>query len=1094
VTPNVQVDTGVEGYPNGSRGRGAPGNAGGGGTDGNPGGNDQNSGGGGGGNCGVGGRGGNSFSSNLPVGGFGGASLSANIGATRVFMGGGGGSGARNNSAGVQGSGAPGGGIVLVRAGVFRGIGTVSANGASADLNRPANDGGGGGGGGGTVILAAANASPAPAPQNAITVNVNGGAGSRSDQGGVPHGPGGGGGGGVALLTGTVRTTAVSATGGANGTTVNLTNPFGATSGANGACSVANLALTAIPGVSSGAQCAIASAVTLIDFQARKYSNGQVSVTWKTGYEVDNLGFNVYRESNGRRSRLTSEMVAGSALLVGAGTELTAGQGYAWRDIIGEKSEGVGYWLEAIDLKGESVWYGPFPAISASEPFPASVRNAPVLGWSNSRLGVERGDVAISPVRAAATNAAGVQRSAATALVDDPASAFQKQLAAGATVKLGVSVTGWQTVSLSALRAAGLSATANLNNLQLYVQGRQIPIRVTGSAIEFYGEAADTLQSGTQTYWLTEGTQTGLRISVPVRPRLGAPVPGGYPFVVERRDKTTYFAALLNGDEDNFFGSVVASAPVEQVVSVRDRETASTEPAELAVTLQGVTENIEHQVSVQVNGQPVGQILFEGRGQRTETFAVPAGQLRDGQNVVTLQGAGGNDVTLVGGVRLRYVRQYRAENDSLVFSATGGQTVRVAGFTQAARVVDVTNPTAPIEAFIRMEGTAATGLTATFLAPGAGVRKLVAFPATSVLSPSVAANRPSTWHQASNAADLAIITTRGLSDAVQALATARQNQGLRVAIVDVEDLYDEFNFGVKSSQAIKDFLRVAARQWSGPVRFALFVGDATFDPRNYLGLGDNDAVPTKLIETRRLETASDDWFGDFDDSGASEVAIGRLTARTADEAAAMTAKILAYEQSGGAAWRNEVLFVADNNDEGGDFEQAAALVQSELPPTMNASVAFLGQSDRESVRTQALAGIANGKALINYIGHGSSGNWAAENLLTSSDVQSMTGTGRSSVIVGMTCLNGFFQDVFTDCLAKALLRKPQGGAAAVWASSSLTEEPTQNLLNRAFVREAYGASGATTIGEAIRRAKLAIPDDDVRRSWTLLGDPSMPIR
>ena len=39
------LDNTVEGYPNGSYGRGAPGNAGGGGNDGNPGANDQNSGG-----------------------------------------------------------------------------------------------------------------------------------------------------------------------------------------------------------------------------------------------------------------------------------------------------------------------------------------------------------------------------------------------------------------------------------------------------------------------------------------------------------------------------------------------------------------------------------------------------------------------------------------------------------------------------------------------------------------------------------------------------------------------------------------------------------------------------------------------------------------------------------------------------------------------------------------------------------------------------------------------------------------------------------------------------------------------------------------
>src|SRR5207248_5309040 len=66
-------DTGIEGYPNGSMGRGAPGNAGGGGTDGDPavaynGGNDQNTGGGGGGGYAGGGSGGYGWTPGVPPG------------------------------------------------------------------------------------------------------------------------------------------------------------------------------------------------------------------------------------------------------------------------------------------------------------------------------------------------------------------------------------------------------------------------------------------------------------------------------------------------------------------------------------------------------------------------------------------------------------------------------------------------------------------------------------------------------------------------------------------------------------------------------------------------------------------------------------------------------------------------------------------------------------------------------------------------------------------------------------------------------------------------------------------------------------------
>ena len=42
-----------------------------------------------------------------------------------------------------------------------------------------------------------------------------------------------------------------------------------------------------------------------------------------------------------------------------------------------------------------------------------------------------------------------------------------------------------------------------------------------------------------------------------------------------------------------------------------------------------------------------------------------------------------------------------------------------------------------------------------------------------------------------------------------------------------------------------------------------------------------DLVPAKSIDTAVAETASDDWFADFDGDGVSEMAVGRLPARTA---------------------------------------------------------------------------------------------------------------------------------------------------------------------------------------------------------------------
>jgi hypothetical protein len=92
----------------------------------------------------------------------------------------------------------------------------------------------------------------------------------------------------------------------------------------------------------------------------------------------------------------------------------------------------------------------------------------------------------------------------------------------------------------------------------------------------------------------------------------------------------------------------------------------------------------------------------------------------------------------------------------------------------------------------------------------------------------------------------------------------------------------------------------------------------------------------------------------------------------------------------------------------------------------------------------------------------------------------------------MTCLNGFFHDIDTECLAESLLKAP-GGALAVWASSGLSVPEAQAALDRKVLRLLLDGTGRT-LGEAIQEAKRSASDPDVRRTWVLLGDPTLRVR
>ena len=93
----------------------------------------------------------------------------------------------------------------------------------------------------------------------------------------------------------------------------------------------------------------------------------------------------------------------------------------------------------------------------------------------------------------------------------------------------------------------------------------------------------------------------------------------------------------------------------------------------------------------------------------------------------------------------------------------------------------------------------------------------------------------------------------------------------------------------------------------------------------------------------------------------------------------------------------------------------------------------------------------------------------------------------------MTCLNGFFADLFTESLAEGLMLSPNGGAVSVWASSGLTEPTVQAAMNQELFRQLF-TRPSITLGEAVIGAKSAVSDIDVRRTWILFGDPTMRLR
>ncbi len=903
------------------------------------------------------------------------------------------------------------------------------------------------------------------------------------------------------------------------------------------------------------------TATRLASFSARDL-NGAVLLEWQTGHEMDNLGFHIYREENGVRYRLTPEPVAGSALRSGPDNAMRAGRNYFWWDFpeLSPQSSSlspVRYWLEDIDLNGKRTLHGPIEiktsaisdqrsaldskhSVLSPRSSSLSAQSSVLLSKLGKRLEEEYRDFwRIEEFKEKRTRErerlGGI---GAGALLEQRVKRFgrlkdwkgkreglepkwsqnevQSFLAGRPAVKILVKEEGWYRITQPELVAAGLSPKVDPWKLRLYVDGQERPIRVIGEkngrfgprdAIEFYGTGLDTPSTDTRVYWLVEGLGPGKRIKVlngishlllsKGRERMG----GSFPYTVEKKERKLYFAALRNGEADNFFGPVIASSPVDQLLNIRHLAPSSPQDALLEISLQGMTK-APHRVKVLLNEAEVGEMAFEEQSLLSSKFTLPHSMLLEGENLVSLVAQEGPaDVSLVDTIRLTYWHTYAADEDTLHFTATGEQKISVDGFSSPqVRVVDITHPqeVQEIKAEVKVED---EGYAVTFRVPGRGSRTLLVFTEDRVKkAAAMKPNQPSALSWKREGADLVIISHKDFIESLGPLKALRESQGYSVVLTDVEDIYDEFSFGHKDPQAVKDFLKFAKEYWLKTPRFVLLVGDASFDPRNYLGLGDYDFVPTKIIETASMETASDDWFVTYNNDGPDgaskmpEMAMGRLPVRTVEEAELVISKIVGYEQAAAEVVRDVVL-VADRTEvgDGFDFQGASEQVGGLLPNPMGVQKIYRGDfgSDAEARRV-LIKSLNEGPLVVNYIGHGSEGIWNG-NLLTSEDARLLTNGRRLPLVIGMTCLNGIFHDVYAESLAEALLKAPGGGAVAVWASSGFTEPSEQTAMNKEIIQHLFNGE-QLTLGEAALKAKAAATDWDVRRTWILFGDPTTRLK
>ena len=819
--------------------------------------------------------------------------------------------------------------------------------------------------------------------------------------------------------------------------------------------------------------------VKMFKMDASQSKNNTV-INWSTSFEQDNLGFFVWRQdAAGVKTKVSTHVIPGGALANGHAT--TAGRSYHFIDKKVPDSF-VQYYVEDVDLKGVHTMHGPItPKLVTTTTTAVETDPDPTLG-SVGGIFITAPGMGVTPASPSAPDATRL--------------AQQWSLAGATNAKLIVTQAGWYRVKKSDLVNAGFDPGTNAAKIAVFADGIEVPILVNvagtkfdvNDTIEFYGLPIDTTGTGGHVYYVTTTKGSGLRLKSSTATG-GATAPPAFNYTFSRTERTLFFSALTNnGDRDNWFGAYVSTDPVSETLTTNNIGAGN---ALVHIVLQGATDNYDHVTSVTLNGHELGPIRARSQARSITDVTVPTSYLVEGDNLLTFTATnGGDDVSLVETASVTYPHAYRADQNALALTAPAVTAVTITGFTSTnVRVFDLTDPANPLTVASTLTSATDGTKSVSFTTPGStGTRTLFAVGDERVLAPAqVVFNEASKWNATTNAANMVIITNRAFVDAASSLATARTAQGIKTVVVDVQNVYDEFSYGAHGPEAIRAFLQRATTTWATQPKYAILLGDASFDARNYFGVGSFDYVPSKLVATAYMKTSSDDWFADFANTGNPSVAIGRIPVRTADEARGVINKYLARTSVPTAPWANIVEIIADNPN-GVPFDKGADLIAAGIPAPY--SVDRISFAKTSTPNADVVSAFNRGSLLTNYTGHGSVEVWS-DYIFTSADAAALTNNDRLPFVVTLNCFNGLFNDIFSESMAEALLKNANGGSIGGFSSSALTSPDQQTLVDIELNKQLFNG---LAVGDAVLKAKLKTNDMDVRRTWILFGDPTLKLK
>ncbi|MCF6148552.1 MAG: hypothetical protein E3K37_07830 [Candidatus Kuenenia sp.] len=669
---------------------------------------------------------------------------------------------------------------------------------------------------------------------------------------------------------------------------------------------------------------------------------------------------------------------------------------------------------------------------------------------------------------------------------------------------------------VSSIDPRTISMTNKGNDIAIFIEGEDDGEFNTTDSIIFFGEEYTDVYTDENVYWLTTGVLEGLRMNTIDGSLSGnATVPAYFPATIHAEENTFYWQTMPDGEgQDHYFWESRLTAPKSTDLSLNIKNILSgSGAAAVRVQLKGYTDDSnddpDHHTKIYINGIETDDQYWNGQIFFTHEVTVSHDYLNNGTNTITIESVGDTaasvDQLLVNWAEIDYFDTYTAENDELLFKvpSEGNYQFEISSFTgsniEAFDITDHNNVNHINNLNIINNN---KSYTLQFEGTAQSETRYLALTSARYKSPfAIEKDEPSAWKSSDNGADYIIITHEDFYDTALLLADHRSNEGLRVVTVKTDDIYDEFNNGIFTPQAIQDFLKYAYDNWQEPApAYVVLVGDAYQDYKDNLASGTINYVPSQIIETDDLgETPSDNWFVLVSgDDILPDMYIGRLCAQTNEQAEDIINKIIDYDQNPSEEdWMKNALLVADDDES--SFENLSEEIIELLPDDYTAKRVYIDNyTQEEDPSVDITQHINDGCFMVNYTGHGAVDIWGINentSIYTTDDIALLDNLHRLPVVTVANCLNGFFTGKNTQVsVAEEFQRLQDKGAIAVWAATALGYTSGHRLLMLSFYESVF-ADSPYGLGEITTEAKLDAYSrssywGELVETFVLFGDPA----